>query len=262
MADSKIHPSAVVDPAAKIGSGVEIGPYSVIGPDVEIGADCVAANHVTLAGPSVFGPDNRFFPYCSIGQRTQDLKYGGEPTHLEVGKGNVFREFVTVNRATSPGDKTVIGNHNHFLAYAHVAHDCIIGDHAIFSNNGTVAGHVEVGDYAILGGLSAVHQFCRVGAHAMTGGCAKIVQDIPPFMIVDGNPARVRGVNAVGLQRRGFSEEDIRVLKEAYKLLFRSEENLTPSLAKLKEEHANTGASSPVRQLIEFIETSERGVIQ
>lgn len=260
MADPRIHPTAVIDPSAKISDGVEIGAFSFIGPDVELGDDCKLTNHVSLTGPSSFGAGNSFYPFCSIGQRTQDLKYGGEPTFLEVGEGNTFRESVTVNRGTERGDKTNIGNHNHFLAYSHVAHDCTIGDHAIFSNNGTVAGHVSVGDYVILGGLSAVHQFCRIGAHAMTGGCAKVVQDIPPFMIVDGNPARVRGVNTIGLQRRGFSEEDIRSLKEAYKILFRKGANLSQGVDFMKEESVGGGHTKVVSELIAFIESSERGI--
>ena len=260
MADPRIHPTAVVDPSAKISDGVEIGAYSVIGPEVELGDDCMLTNHVSLAGPAKFGAGNSFYPFSSIGQRAQDLKYEGEPTYLEVGEGNTFRESVTVNRATERGDKTIIGSHNHFLAYSHIAHDCTIGDHTIFSNNGTVAGHVSVGDYVILGGLSAVHQFCRIGAHAMTGGCAKVVQDIPPFMIVDGNPARVRGVNAIGLQRRGFSEDDIRSLKEAYKFLYRKGSNLSQGVAALREKTDGAGQTQVVAELLAFIESSERGV--
>ena len=145
-----------------------------------------------------------FYAYASIGQQTQDLKYRGEPTYLRIGDGNTFREFVTVHRGTAPGSWTRIGNRGNFLAYSHVAHDCMVGDGVIFSNNGTIGGHVEVEDYAVIGGLTAVHQYCRIGRHAITGGCSKIVQDVPPFMIADGNPARVRGINQVGLERHGF----------------------------------------------------------
>ena len=190
-----IHPTAIVDAGAHIAGDAEIGPYCVIGPDVVIGAGSVLANHVTVAGPAKIGRANRFFPFSSIGQRTQDLKYTGEPTFLEIGDHNSFREFCTVNRGTMPDTKTVIGSHNNFLAYSHVAHDCTVGDHVIFSNNGTLAGHVIVEDYAVIGGLSGVHQYCRIGRHAILGGCTKIVQDVPPFMIADGNPAEIRGVN-------------------------------------------------------------------
>ena len=205
-----------------------MGPYCVIGAGVELGAGCWLQHHVSLTGPSRIGPRNRFFAFTSIGQQTQDLKYAGEPTYLEVGEGNCFREFVTVNRGTAPGASTRIGSRGHFLAYSHVAHDCTVGDGVIFSNNGTIAGHVEVGDHAIIGGLTAVHQFCRIGQHAITGGCSKIVQDVPPFMIADGNPGEVRGYNKVGLERHGFDEEAVRAIKEAYRIIYRSRMNLQP----------------------------------
>ncbi len=259
---SMIHPTAVIDPSAKLGEGVEIGPYCVIHGGVEIGDGCWLQNHVTLDGPSRIGAGNRFFAFSSIGQRTQDLKYAGEPTSLVVGENNTFREFVTVNRGTLPGTETRIGSHNNFLAYSHIAHDCIVGDHVIFSNNGTLAGHVTMGDHAILGGLTAVHQFCRVGRHAITGGCSKIVQDVPPFMIADGNPAEVRGINQVGLQRNGFSESDIRALKEAYRTLYRKNLNVSEATRALKERHAGDPEEAPVRELIRFIESSERGIIR
>ncbi|MEM0896059.1 MAG: acyl-ACP--UDP-N-acetylglucosamine O-acyltransferase [Verrucomicrobiota bacterium] len=263
MGETTIHETAVIDPAAKIGDGTEIGPYCVVGAGVELGGNCRLHNQVTLSGPAKFGADNEFFPQCVIGGRTQDLKYEGEPTFLEAGDGNVFREFVTVNRGTSKDGKTLIGSNNLFLAYSHVAHDCLIADHVIFSNNGTVAGHVEVGDFVVLGGLSAVHQFCRLGAHAMTGGCAKIVQDIPPFMIADGNPAKLRGVNTVGLQRRGFSESDVRALKSAFRWLFRNTVGtMSERLASLRRRNEEEGGSAKVIELIEFIEASERGVLQ
>ncbi|MFM8719688.1 MAG: acyl-ACP--UDP-N-acetylglucosamine O-acyltransferase, partial [Chthoniobacterales bacterium] len=188
-----IHPTAIVDPATQIDPGARIGPYCVIGPEVTIGPDTELQHHVTVMGPSRIGARNFFFAYTSIGQKTQDLKYAGEPTYLEIGDGNTFREFCTVNRGTLPGTKTIIGNDGNFLAYSHIAHDCTVGDKVIFSNNGTLAGHVEVRDHAVIGGLTAIHQFCRVGRHAITGGCSKIVQDVPPFMIADGNPAEVRG---------------------------------------------------------------------
>jgi len=257
--DTKIHPTAIVDPSTEIGDGVFIGPYCVIHPGVTLGDGCWLQNHVTLAGPSKIGKNNLFYAYASVGQQTQDLKYRGEPTHLEIGDGNTFREFVTVNRSTSAETATRIGSQGNFLTYSHIAHDCTVGDHVIFSNNGTLAGHVTIGDHVVIGGLSAVHQFCRIGAHAITGGCSKIVQDVPPFFIADGNPASIRGVNTVGLQRHGFSDDEIRALKSAYRTLYNKNLNLTQSLSGLKENGRDTG---PVRQLIRFIESSERGVIR
>ena len=199
MSDAQVHPTAIVDPGAEIGAGAIVGPYCVIGPDVVLGPDCCLQHHVTLCGPMKAGAKNRFYAYSSIGQQTQDLKYRGEPTYLEIGDENTFREFVTAHRSTTPEGKTRIGNRGNFLAYSHIGHDCTVGDHVIFSNNGTLGGHVQVGDYAMMGGLTAVHQFCRIGRFAITGGCSKIVQDVPPFMIADGNPAEIRGINLVGL---------------------------------------------------------------
>jgi UDP-N-acetylglucosamine acyltransferase len=254
-----IHPTAIIHPGAEIAAGVGVGPYSVIGEGVRIGEGCVLHNNVTLTGPAVIGARNTFFTGACIGGVTQDLKYTGEPTYLEIGDDNVFRECTTVNRGTLPGAKTVIGHHNLFLAYCHIAHDCMVGNHVIFSNNGTLAGHVVVEDYVILGGLTAVHQFCRLGKHAITGGCSKIVQDVPPFMIVDGNPAEVRGVNVVGLQRHGFDEAAIRPLKEAYKSLFMRGNNIAEALAELE---ALAGTSPAVAHLAAFIESSQRGIIR
>ncbi|MEM9478367.1 MAG: acyl-ACP--UDP-N-acetylglucosamine O-acyltransferase [Verrucomicrobiota bacterium] len=263
MAEPTIHETAVVDPTAKVGEGTQVGPYCVVGADVELGPDCRLHNHVSLSGHAKFGARNEFFPHCAIGGKSQDLKYDGEPTYLEVGDDNVFREFVTVNRGTSADGKTAIGNANLFLAYSHVAHDCTISDHTIFSNNGTIAGHVDVGDHVVLGGLSAVHQFCRVGAHAMTGGCAKIVQDIPPFMIADGNPAKLRGVNIVGLQRRGFSDAEVRALKDAFRWLFRNTAGtMSERLKTLRKRNEEEGGNARVIELIDFIEASERGIVQ
>src|SRR6266699_1260294 len=210
MSDVQIHQTAIVDRGAEIGAGTIVGPYCVIGPDVILGPNCWLQHHVTLCGPMKAGAKNRFYAYCSIGQQTQDLKYGGEPTYLEIGDGNTFREFATAHRSTTSEGKTRVGNRGNFLAYSHVAHDCTVGDEVIFSNNGTIAGHVEVGHCAVIGGLTAVHQFCRIGQHAITGGCSKIEQDVPPYMIADGNPAEVRSFNKVGLERRGFGEETIR----------------------------------------------------
>lgn len=254
-----IHPTAIVDPSAQIGANTEVGPYCVIGANVTIGSGCVLTNHVSIAGPSKIGNDNIFYPYCSIGQRSQDLKYTVEPTYLEIGNHNSFREFCTVNRGTLPGTKTIVGSHGNFLAYSHIAHDCIVGDHVIFSNNGTLAGHVTVEDHAVIGGLSGVHQFCRVGRHAILGGCTKIVQDVAPFMIADGNPAELRGVNQVGLERRGFSSEDTRLLREAYRLLCRSNLNVKQASDAIREQ---LPANEHLAHLLTFIEGSKRGIVR
>jgi len=254
-----IHSTAIIDPSAQIGDDVEIGPYCIIGAGVTLGSRCQLANHVTLAGPTSIGEENIFYPYCSIGQRTQDLKYRGEPTYLDIGSGNTFREFCTVNRGTDIGSRTVIGNANNFLTYCHIAHDCIVGSHTIFSNNGTIGGHVIVEDYAIIGGFGAVHQFCRIGAHSILGGCTKISQDVMPFMLADGNPAALRGVNKVGLERRGFAETNIRMLHEAYRLLCRSNLNVSQAVAAIQKQLADT----PVRQqLLDFIAASQRGLVR
>lgn len=253
-----IHPTAIIHPSAEIPESVTVGPYCVIGEGVKLGEDCVLHNAVTLSGPTIIGARNRFYTGACIGGQTQDLKYAAEPTYLEVGDDNTFREFVTINRGTLPGAKTVVGSRNNLLAYCHVAHDCILGDNIIFSNNASIAGHVIVEDNVILGGMTAVHQFCRIGKFAITGGCSKIVQDVPPFMIADGNPAEVRGVNQIGLQRHGF-EADIRPLKEAYKALFMRGGNFLEAVERLELEH---GAQSSIAHLCGFIRSSQRGVLR
>ncbi len=254
---SQIHPTAIVDPGAEVGADVVIGPYCVIGERVVIGAGTTLQNHVTICGPTIIGQGNQFFSYTSIGQRTQDLKYAGEPTYLEIGDHNVFREFCTVNRGTLPGTKTIVGSHNLFLSYCHIAHDCIVGNQVIFSNNGTLAGHVTVEDHVILGGLTAVHQFCRIGKHAITGGCSKIVQDVVPFTIADGNPARARGVNMVGLQRNGYSDEQVKAIRGAFKTLYRSKLNIGQALEALK----GNAPDEHLQHLISFVEGSKRGIV-
>ena len=236
-----------------------MGPYCVIGEGVELGAGCWLQHHVSLTGPSRFGASNKFYAFCALGGQTQDLKYVEEPTFLEVGDGNTFREFVTVNRGTAPGAYTRIGHRGNFLAYSHVAHDCTVGSSVIFSNNGTIAGHVTVGDFAIIGGLTAVHQFCRIGTHAITGGCSKIVQDVPPYFIADGNPAEVRGFNKVGLERHGFPENAVRTIKEAYRMIYRTKLNLQQATERMRAELP----PSPEREtLLDFLSTSGRGIIK
>lgn len=262
MPNVDIHPTAIIDPGAIIGDETKIGPYCVIREGVKIGRGCILHDHVSIAGAAIIGDQNIFHPHSVIGGQSQDLKYSGEPTYLEIGNQNTFREFVTVNRGTDPGSTTQVGSHGTFLAYSHIAHDCVVGDHVIFSNNGTLAGHVQMGDYAILGGLTAVHQFCSIGSHAITGGCSKIVQDVPPFMVADGNPAEIRSINAIGLQRRGFADEDIRSLKEAYKTIFLRNMTVSDALEELKNNSTELPSEHPVNILITFIESSERGIIR
>ncbi len=259
MSDIQIHPTAIVDPAAQLGAGTMIGPYCVIAAGVSLGENCWLQNHVTLCGPLTAGRGNKFYAFCSIGQQTQDLKYRGEPTYLEIGDDNCFREFVTINRSTSAPGKTRVGSRGNFLAYSHIGHDCNVGDAVVFSNNGTLAGHVQVGDHAVIGGLTAVHQFCRIGRFAITGGCSKIVQDVPPFMIADGNPAKVRGINQVGLERQGYSPEKIKEIKEAFRLIYRAKLNTAQALEAAREK---LGASEEVQAILQFITESERGIIR
>jgi UDP-N-acetylglucosamine acyltransferase len=254
-----IHPTAVVSPLAKLGARVRIGPYCVVGAHVELDDDCVLHSHVVVEGPSIFGKANEFFPFAAIGGKTQDLKYQGEPTRLEVGDRNVFREYCSIHRSTHDNAPTRIGSFNLFLAGSHVAHDCQLGDHIILSGSAGLAGHVVVEDHAIISGFSAAHQFCRIGCHSIVGGLAKVVQDVPPYTIVDGNPAGIRGLNIIGLQRRGFPEEDIKALKSAYKKLFLKKDiNLGQAVSSLKASHE--GDTPHVAHLIHFIENSDRGI--
>lgn len=260
MTESNIHLTAIVDPRATLGANVEVGPYAIIGANVELGDNCKVGHHASIEGPTKIGPRNEIFPYAAIGFVTQDVKYKGEPTLLEIGGGNTFREFCTVHRGTGPGEKTIIGDGNLFLAYAHVAHNCVVGNRTIFSNNATIAGHVTVGDHAVISGLSAVHQFCRIGAHSIIGGCAKIVQDVPPFLIADGNPANLRGVNHVGLERRGFQESDIKALRRVYRLLADKTLNFSQSIEKI--EASEDAGNVYVKYLVDFLKTTDRGVVR
>ncbi len=259
MRATTVHPTALVDPAAQLGAGTIVGPFCFVRAEVSLGENCWLQNHVTLAGPLSAGRGNKFFAYCSIGQQTQDLKYAGEPTYLAIGDDNCFREFVTINRSTAATGKTTIGSRGNFLAYAHIGHDCSVGDAVVFSNNGTLAGHVQVGDHAVIGGLTAVHQFCRIGRFAITGGCSKIVQDVPPFMIADGNPAEVRGINQIGLERAGYAPEKIKPIKEAFRLIYRAKLNTAQALEAVRAELSQ---SAEVQSILAFIEESERGIIR
>lgn len=254
---SEIHPTAVIQEGARIGEGCRIGPYCVIGPNVILGTGCELHSHVVIDGHTEIGSENTFYPFASIGLRTQDLKWDGGTTWTRVGSNNTFREYVTVHSATADGDATVIGSHNNLLAYTHVAHDCQLGDHIIMSNVGTLAGHVIVEDRAIVGGLAAVHQFCRIGTMSIIGGCSKVVQDVPPYMMVDGNPAAMRTLNKEGLKRNGVNEDTQKSMRQAYRILFRSEQTFTNAV---KQVRADVATSPELEHLLAFIESSERGI--
>jgi UDP-N-acetylglucosamine acyltransferase len=252
------HPTALIHPGARLAEDVTVGPYTVIGEHVVIGAGTRIDGHVMVEGRTTIGADCHIFPFCSIGQPPQDLKYAGEPTRLIIGEHNVCREYVTLNLGTaSGGGATTIGDHNFLMAYVHVAHDCHIGHHTVLANAATLAGHVGIGDWAIVGGLVAVHQFVRIGAHAMIGGSSGLGQDVPPYLIAAGRPATLYGLNAIGLKRRGYSDEQVQALKQAYQMLFRSKLKRKEAI---KEATAKWGDSPDVMTLIRFIEESERGV--
>ena len=251
---------AIVSPDAQLAPDATVGPFSVIGPQVRIGARTVIGPHAVINGPTTIGADNRIFQFASIGDAPQDKKYRGEPTQLVIGDRNVFRESCTINRGTTH-DKGVthIGDDNLFMAYSHVAHDCVIGDNTVFANSVALGGHVEVGDWVILGGLTAVHQFTKIGAHAFLGGGAILSRDVPPYVMVAGNPAVPHGVNAEGLRRRGFSDEQVRQIREAYRVLYRSDLKLAEALtqlAPLAEQHPE------IRTFVEFIHASTRSLVR
>jgi UDP-N-acetylglucosamine acyltransferase len=255
---SSVHPQAVVDPKAKLDSSVSVGPFSVIGPDVEIGAGTVIGPHVVIQGPTRIGRDNRIHPQASLGGAPQDKKYAGEPTTLEIGDRNSIFEFATLNRGTAQDKGTTkIGNDNWLMAYVHVAHDCVLGDNVTMANNATLAGHVDIEDWAILGGFSKIHQFVRLGAHCFTGMNVDITRDVPPYVMVSGTPVEPHGINSEGLKRRGFSAEQIRNIKNAYKVLYRSDLRLEEALQQLK----SLGATQPeVALMARFLEKSERSI--
>jgi len=255
-----IHPTAQIDPSAKLGADVEIGAFTVIGAHVEIGDGTRVGPHVVIHGPTRIGRDNHIFQFASVGADPQDKKFRGENSELVIGDRNTIREFVTLNRGTGEGGgATRIGNDNWIMAYAHVAHDCHVGNHTIFSNNATLAGHVEVGDYAILSGFAGVHQFCRVGEHAFVGMGCLINGDVPPFVMVANEYGRPRGINAEGLKRRGFSPERIAAIKRAYRTLYMS----GMPLDRAREELARAAGEAPdVKRMLEFIEKSQRSLVR
>ena len=256
-----IHPTAIVDPGAKVHASCLIGPYCVIGAEVELGKDCHLVSHVTIEGPTRIGGDNGFFPFTSIGMAPQDISYCGEPTRLEIGDHNEIREFATINRGTvKGGGLTKIGDYNLIMAYTHIAHDCQIGNHIIMANAATLGGHVAVGDWANVGALCPVHHFVRIGEHSIIGGGSTITRDVLPFSKTSAERGtHAYGLNAVGLERRGFAKERIKKLHHAYRLLLASKLNTSQALEKLKAE---TDRGEDVDLLIRFIEESERGVIK
>lgn len=256
--DCDIHPTALVDPGAEIGAGVVIEAYACVSAGVTLGDRCLVRHHATVEGPTILGEENVLYPYAYVGGQTQDLKYDGGTTSLRIGNGNTFREFCTVHRATPDGQETVIGDDNLFLAYTHIAHDCRVGNGVIMSNNGTLAGHVTLGDHAVVGGLTAVHQFCRIGEFAMLGGCAKVVQDVPPYMIADGHPAHVRTINKIGMERHGLDDEARRLAERAHRILYREGLNRTQALERLRAERDD--ARGTLARLIAFVEQTERGL--
>jgi UDP-N-acetylglucosamine acyltransferase len=256
-----IHPTAIIDPGAKVPASCKIGPYCVIGSKVELGEGCHLVSHVVIEGPTKIGADNGFFPFCAIGMAPQDISYKGEPTRLEIGDHNEIRECVTINRGTAKGGGlTKIGSRILIMAYSHIGHDSVIGDHAMLVNGATLAGHVAVEEWAVVGALCAVHQFVRIGAHSYIGGGTVVTQDVLPFSMTSAaREVRAYRANKVGLERRGFSSERMRKIQHAYKVLLASKMNTTQALEKLKSE-ADRG--DDVEMLIRFIESSERGVIK
>jgi UDP-N-acetylglucosamine acyltransferase len=256
-----IHPTAFVDPSARVAASCSIGPYCVVGAEVELGENCELISHVVIHGPAKIGANNRFFPFCAIGGEPQDVSYKGEKSRLEMGDHNVVREFVTLNRGTiKGGGVTRIGSHTLIMAYSHVGHDSVIGDHAMLVNGATLAGHVMVEEWAVVGALCPVHQFVRIGAHSYIGGGTTITQDVLPFSkCVQPRDVRVFGTNSVGLERRGFSKERVTKIQHAFRVLVNSKLNTTQSLEKLKAEGDQ---GEDVAMLIRFVEQSERGVIK
>ncbi|MGH9579903.1 MAG: acyl-ACP--UDP-N-acetylglucosamine O-acyltransferase [Terriglobales bacterium] len=258
---TNIHPTAIVDASARVPSTCRVGPYCVVGPEVEMGEHCELVSHVALQGPTRMGGHNRIFPFASVGLEPQDLKFGGEATRLEIGDHNTIRECVTIHRGTvGGGGVTRIGSHTLIMAYSHVAHDCVIGDHAMLANAATLAGHVTIEDWAVVGALCPVHQNVRIGAHAYVGGGTTVTKDVLPFSkTVAARGTHAYGLNAVGLERRGFTRDRIHKIHHAFKVLLASKLNTSQALERLKSE---SDLGEDVELLIRFIESSERGVIK
>ena len=261
MSAEPINPQAVVSPKAKLAKGVQVGAFAVVGADVELGEGCMVHHHAVVQGPAKFGAGNVFHPFCVIGGDPQDYTYAGEHVELAVGDKNIFREYVTISRGTKKGGGTTrIGNNNFFLAYSHVGHDCQIGSGTLFVNGATLAGHVTVQDYVTIGSFSPVHQFCRLGRYAYIGACTVITQDVPPFsLIVTERETRCYGTNTIGLERKGFSAERVKRLQKAFRMLTRSNKNTSQAIEELRK---TMGESEDVKELIEFVEKAERGIVK
>lgn len=255
-----IDPRAIVSPTAQLASDVTVGPFSIIGPNVQIGAGTVVGPHAVVTGHTTIGADNHIYQFASIGDAPQDKKYKGEPTRLEIGDRNIFRESCTMNRGTTQGHGvTRIGSDNLFMAYSHVAHDCHVGNKTVFANCASLAGHVEIGDWVTLGGLTAVHQFCKIGAHAFLAGGTIAQRDVPPFVMVAGNPAIPHAVNSEGLKRRGFTEEQIRSIRESYRILYRLDLKLADAMEKLR---AMGATDLNVKMFADFVAASTRSIVR
>lgn len=255
-----IHSTAIIHPEAQLEEDVQIGPYCVLGRNVKVGRGTEIGPQVVIDSNTVIGEKCKIYPFASLGQAPQDIKYQGEHSWVIIGNNNIIREYVTIHRGTHRGGgKTTLGNDNFIMAYVHIAHDCHIGNQVIMANGATLAGHIEIEDYAIIGGLSAIHQYVRIGAYALIGGASGIPQDVVPYVSAVGNRARLFGINVVGLKRHGFSEQTIRKLKRAYRFIFRSRLKLDDALARLTEQ---VGESSEVDHLVDFIRKSQRGILR
>jgi len=261
---AQIHPTAVVDPKAELDASVSVGPYTVIGPHVKVGGGTTIAAHVVLEGHTTIGRDNRIWQFASIGAANQDKKYQGEPTELVIGDRNTIREFTTLQVGTvQDKGRTTIGDDNWIMAYVHVAHDCVVGNNTTLANNTTMAGHVELGDWVTVGGLTGIHQFVKIGAHAMVGFQSAVSQDVPPYMLVDGNPLAVRGVNVVGLRRRDFSSERINAVRQMHKLLYRENRTLDDAKAAIAALALSVSeAGADVELMLGFLASAERGIVR
>jgi len=261
---ANIHPTAIVDPAAQLDTGVTVGPFSIIGPDVRIGANTQIGSHCVISGHTTIGRDNRFFASCSIGCEPQDKKYAGEPTRLEIGDRNTVRECCTFSIGTVQDEGlTRMGDDNWIMAYVHVAHDCMLGDRTVIANGTQLAGHVHVGDHVVLGGMTGVHQFVKIGAHAMTAVHATLLQDLPPFVTCSGHPAQPVGINVEGLKRRGFTPRQIAGLRAAYKTLYRQGLSLNEARAALQQQRAQEPElDAPLLTLLNFLDTATRGIVR
>ncbi|PKK92008.1 MAG: acyl-[acyl-carrier-protein]--UDP-N-acetylglucosamine O-acyltransferase [Candidatus Wallbacteria bacterium HGW-Wallbacteria-1] len=254
-----VHSTAFVEPGARLGENVEIGPFCSVGADVTIGDGTKLLSHVAVAGRTAIGKNCTIYPFASIGHAPQDLKWGGERTIVTIGDENVIREYVTINSAQGEGETTSIGSGNLLMAYVHVAHNCQVGSNVIMANAATLAGHVHIHDCVVLGGLVGVHQFVKVGSYSMIGGLTKVVQDIAPFTLVDGNPATTHGLNSIGLKRRGFSVQDRTMLKEIYRIFFRSPSGLAESIGTIQEQY---GDNDHARYFLDFVRSSTRGIVR